>query len=99
MNFLFNEAATTEIYTYLHTLSLHDALPISAIAKPKPSPSAPTRFSAGTRQSSKVTCAVGEAFQPSFFSGAPNDRPGVSFSTTRQLMPFDFSSLVRTMQT
>src|SRR3546814_16518119 len=24
----FNPAATTEIYTYLHTLSLHDALPI-----------------------------------------------------------------------
>src|SRR3546814_20643556 len=26
--FLFNDTATTEIYTYLHTLSLHDALPI-----------------------------------------------------------------------
>src|SRR3546814_19959291 len=25
--FLFNETATTEIYTYGHTLSLHDALP------------------------------------------------------------------------
>src|SRR3546814_18798487 len=25
---LFNDTATTEIYTYLHTLSLHDALPI-----------------------------------------------------------------------
>src|SRR3546814_17533159 len=27
--FLFNDTATTWIYTYLHTLSLHDALPIS----------------------------------------------------------------------
>src|SRR3546814_16268180 len=27
--FCFNDTATTEIYTYLHTLSLHDALPIS----------------------------------------------------------------------
>src|SRR3546814_4261061 len=27
--FFFNESATTEIYTYVHTLSLHDALPIS----------------------------------------------------------------------
>src|SRR3546814_16558322 len=27
--FFFNEMATTEIYTYFHTLSLHDALPIS----------------------------------------------------------------------
>src|SRR3546814_5724676 len=26
--FFFNETATTEIYTYEHTLSLHDALPI-----------------------------------------------------------------------
>src|SRR3546814_5457779 len=28
--FFFNRTATTEIYTYLHTLSLHDALPIYA---------------------------------------------------------------------
>src|SRR3546814_17971276 len=27
--FLFHDTATTEIYTYSHTLSLHDALPIS----------------------------------------------------------------------
>src|SRR3546814_16463939 len=26
--FFFNDTATTDIYTYLHTLSLHDALPI-----------------------------------------------------------------------
>src|SRR3546814_11798448 len=26
--FLFNDTATTDIYTYGHTLSLHDALPI-----------------------------------------------------------------------
>src|SRR3546814_20705117 len=30
--FLFNDTATTEIYTYCHTLSLHDALPISTSA-------------------------------------------------------------------
>src|SRR3546814_8004377 len=29
MVFFFNESATTKIYTYGHTLSLHDALPIS----------------------------------------------------------------------
>src|SRR3546814_4896764 len=28
--FFFNDTATTEIYTYRHTLSLHDALPIYA---------------------------------------------------------------------
>src|SRR3546814_16788409 len=30
--FLYNDTATTEIYTYLHTLSLHDALPICRIS-------------------------------------------------------------------
>src|SRR3546814_12386454 len=29
--FFFHDTATTEIYTYCHTLSLHDALPISSI--------------------------------------------------------------------
>src|SRR3546814_17813152 len=32
--FFFNDTATTEIYTYGHTLSLHDALPISACRAP-----------------------------------------------------------------
>src|SRR3546814_20364744 len=31
--FFFNDTATTEIYTYGHTLSLHDALPISQSAE------------------------------------------------------------------
>src|SRR6187431_3716737 len=29
--FFFNDTATTEIYTTVHTLSLHDALPISVL--------------------------------------------------------------------
>src|SRR3546814_12820449 len=32
--FFFNDTATTEIYTYCHTLSLHDALPICWIWLP-----------------------------------------------------------------
>src|SRR3546814_14354401 len=28
INFFFNDTANTQIYTYLHSLSLHDALPI-----------------------------------------------------------------------
>src|SRR3546814_20909009 len=31
--FFFNDPATTDIYTYGHTLSLHDALPIYAYAR------------------------------------------------------------------
>src|SRR3546814_20343252 len=34
--FFFNDTATTEIYTYGHTLSLHDALPISRATQAKP---------------------------------------------------------------
>src|SRR3546814_10672015 len=33
--FFFNDTATTEIYTYGHTLSLHDALPIFGFAPSK----------------------------------------------------------------
>src|SRR3546814_13007393 len=43
--FFFNDTATTEIYTYCHTLSLHDALPISP-APPIPAPRQIVRQSA-----------------------------------------------------
>src|SRR3546814_18739125 len=36
MFFFFKDTATTEIYTYGHTLSLHDALPISRAGAPSP---------------------------------------------------------------
>src|SRR3546814_4946752 len=35
--FFFNDTSTTEFYTYSHTLSLHDALPISRTAAEHPS--------------------------------------------------------------
>ncbi len=69
-----------------------------AIAILKPSPSLPIRFVTGTRQFSNITIAVGCDFQPSFFSRAPNDRPGAPFSTTMQEMPLGPAAPVRTMQ-
>src|SRR3546814_19518201 len=36
MFFFVNETSTTEIYTYLHTLSLHDALPIYFLGDAEP---------------------------------------------------------------
>src|SRR3546814_20643060 len=40
MTFFFNATATTEIYTYCPTLSLHDALPICMVFKaPRTTPS------------------------------------------------------------
>ena len=65
----------------------------------KPWPSAPMRFSAGTRQSSKITIAVGWLCQPSFFSWAPKPSPAVSRSTAMQEMPPGPGPPVRTMQT
>src|SRR3546814_11879312 len=39
-SFFFNDSATTEIYAYLHTLSLHDARPISAVPADQQGPAA-----------------------------------------------------------
>ena len=46
---------------------------------------------------SKITARVGWAFQPIFFSLAPNDRPGVAFGTSRAETPPGPSPPVRTM--
>ncbi len=54
----------------------------------KPSPSGPMRFSAGTRQFSKLTMAVGWARQPILSSGLPNERPLAPFSTNSVETPF-----------
>src|SRR3546814_18372630 len=37
--FFYNATATTQIYPYVHTLSFHDALPISSPSSLRPSPS------------------------------------------------------------
>src|SRR3546814_19237409 len=42
--FFFNDTASTEIYTYLHSLSLHDALPIYFYLSPTRSAKAAKRF-------------------------------------------------------
>ena len=57
------------------------------------------RFATGTRQFSNMTMAVGCVFQPSFFSCAPKERPGVPFSTTMQEMPRGPASPVRAITT
>ena len=59
--------------------------PIAICAKP--SFSAPTRFSTGTRQSVNVSSAVSEARQPSLSSGAEMWNPGVSVGMTSRLTP------------
>ena len=53
----------------------------------KPSPSAPRRFSTGTRTSSKFSSAVGEPRIPILCSTRATAKPGVSVSTMKALIP------------
>src|SRR3546814_2012650 len=52
--FCFNDTATTEIYTYLHTLSLHDALPISKVRTSPSASGEPARSNARSMTSVSV---------------------------------------------
>src|SRR5260221_684654 len=58
-----------------------------------PSPSAPSMFSSGTRQSLKITSEVSLARIPSLFSFLPGLKPGVPFSRINALMPCEFFDL------
>ncbi len=58
------------------------------IAVLNPVPSSPSKFSAGTWQSSKISSTVGEPRIPIFFSSFPTLKPGDVFSTAKALMPF-----------
>ena len=57
------------------------------IAILKPSPSSPSRFAAGMRQSLKKTSPVVEPLMPIFGSMRPTSKPGASASTTNAEMP------------
>src|SRR3546814_7810525 len=50
MFFFVNDTATTEIYTYGHTLSLHDALPICSTRPRSPRPATRPVRRPGSRQ-------------------------------------------------
>ena len=53
----------------------------------KPSPSSPSRFPAGTRQSSKRSSPVVEPAMPIFGSRRATSKPGASDSTTKAEIP------------
>ena len=53
----------------------------------KPVPGSPIIRSAGMRTLSKNSSRVGEPLMPSFFSGAPKEKPSSPFSTTNAEMP------------
>src|SRR3546814_2907416 len=56
--FFFNDKATTEIYTYLHTLSLHDAVPICFCLGTPFAKKAPKQFPAFLGQHPAFECGL-----------------------------------------
>src|SRR3546814_16151570 len=71
MMFYFNVTASTEIYAYCHTLSLHDALPIwrqaSPIPWPQPRDSCSERQSIGRWSGRSTTVPAGGAGRGAYF--------------------------------
>src|SRR3546814_20712180 len=95
--YFFNDTATTEIYTYLHTLSLHDVLPIF-VSSSKPAvasiaPSAKRRCAAWPTSVKKRGSAAASVSRspPSSVSAPPAQRqsPAIRdrFSGTAPIFP------------
>src|SRR3546814_5642569 len=81
--FFFNYTATTEIYTYCHTLSLHDALPISPAAEPAPIAQA------------DVVEASTEPAQPRFFPPGRAQAPAIALVQRSEEHTSELQSLMR----
>src|SRR3546814_7934337 len=84
--FFFNDTATTEIYTYGHTLSLHDALPISMRTgrPPQAGAAGPLRYLArpiafSTLALSVSDCSMNLAKSGPAFQASPKPRSFMNF--------------------
>src|SRR3546814_11968986 len=92
--FFYNDTATTDIYTYLHTLSLHDALPVSVTMRP-PGPvpvsvlrsmpcSAARRLASGLALMRSPLSVCPELVEgPSFFATVAEEEDGASTGSAR----------------
>src|SRR3546814_19529485 len=65
-----NDTSTTEIYTYLHTLSLHDSLPISLLHFSVGQPMSPAAARINSSVSSSQTKALKGSRSPADLKGA-----------------------------
>src|SRR3546814_12087910 len=95
MCFCFNDTATTEIYTYGHTLSLHDALPISATASDGSAASCTIRAGMPTTVAPGGTSLTTTEFEPTRASAPTVNGPRLlapAPTTTR--LPRDRTSVV-----
>src|SRR3546814_11115988 len=78
--FFFNDTATTEVYTYGHTLTLHDALPISFVLAPVTAQPAGRAFMAHVFTATAGTASSSGATAP---RDLPN-RPPLNSESVRQ---------------
>src|SRR3546814_397942 len=96
MLFFFSETGTNDIYTYGHTLALHDALPISRSFPPPTPPS--VRGSPAIRNSRPENCrAVAPAPAPaprsaSGWQDAPPPRSDEHTSELQSLMRISYAA-------
>src|SRR3546814_18421717 len=77
--FFFNYTATTEIYTYGHTLSLHDALPISKGLRERKGKDAEMDFDLTDRQvywRDRVRDFIERKVRPAVPTYQEQDKPG-----------------------
>src|SRR3546814_16889438 len=85
--FFFNYTATTEIYTYGHTLSLHDALPISAGA----AMAAMAMAGAIMRQAAPLRLPLSLGFTPPLFNQKLCGRSEEHTSELQSLMRISYA--------
>src|SRR3546814_5024283 len=75
--FFFHDTATPEVYPYCHTLSLHDALPISRTSRKASSPSAAWARALGSIRPCCRTDRTATGVRTASSQGpSKNDRPG-----------------------
>src|SRR3546814_15823224 len=83
-SFFFNHTATPEIYTYLHTLSLHDALPIWCSRSPRAASSTRPR-TCRTRSSADTRACARSRSPPDSSSRVKTTQPSRSEEHTSEL--------------
>src|SRR3546814_2300114 len=88
--FVLNDTATTDNYTYLHTLSLHDALPISNLA----GTTGETTFNfEGESLQAVIKAILGDMLGQNYVI-APGVQGTVTYVTSRPVSPAEALSLL-----
>src|SRR3546814_12509480 len=95
VSFFFNDPATTQIYAYLHTLSLHDALPILVLtflpSPPRRKSSLPDGSAAKVSETRPQKTKLKIARRGEFFAARPAGRTDEHTSELQSLMRISYA--------